>query len=41
MRGRGLRQGAWLTAQLAKQMAKGAELDAVIREKLGAMGYEV
>jgi type I restriction enzyme M protein len=30
-----------LTAQLAEQMAKGAELDAVIREKLGAMGYAV
>jgi type I restriction enzyme M protein len=30
-----------LTAQLAEQMAKGAELDAVIREKLGAMGYVV
>jgi type I restriction enzyme M protein len=31
----------WLTAQLAEQMAKGAELDAVIREKLGASGYGV
>ena len=30
-----------LTAQLAEQMAKGAELDAVIREKLGALGYGV
>ena len=30
-----------LTAQLAEQMAKGAELDAVIREKLGRMGYAV
>jgi type I restriction enzyme M protein len=30
-----------LTVQLAEQMAKGAELDAVIREKLGAMGYAV
>ena len=30
-----------LTAQLAEQMAKGAELDAVIREKLGSMGYAV
>ena len=30
-----------LTAQLAEQMAKGAELDAVIREKLGGMGYAV
>jgi type I restriction enzyme M protein len=28
-----------LTAQLAEQMAKGAELDAVIREKLGVLGY--
>ena len=28
-----------LTAQLAKQMAKGAGLDAVIREKLEALGY--
>lgn len=27
--------------QLAEQMAKGAELDAVIREKLEAMGYAV
>ncbi|OIQ87227.1 putative type I restriction enzymeP M protein [mine drainage metagenome] len=30
-----------LTAQLAAQMAKGAELEAVIREKLGGMGYAV
>ncbi len=30
-----------LTAQLAEQMAKGAALDAVIREKLGGMGYSV
>jgi len=30
-----------LTAQLAEQMAKGAELDALIREKLGALGYGV
>ncbi len=30
-----------LTAQLAEQMAKGMELDAVIREKLGALGYGV
>jgi len=30
-----------LTAQLAEQMAKGAELDAVIREKLGALGYGI
>src|SRR5690606_33980413 len=28
-----------LTAELAEQMAKGAELDAVIRERLGALGY--
>ncbi|MFM2052961.1 MAG: hypothetical protein RL456_998 [Pseudomonadota bacterium] len=30
-----------LTAQLAEQMARGAELDAVIREKLGGLGYAV
>lgn len=30
-----------LTALLAEQMAKGAELDAVIREKLGGLGYAV
>jgi type I restriction enzyme M protein len=30
-----------LTAQLAEQMAKGAELDTLIREKLGALGYAV
>jgi type I restriction enzyme M protein len=30
-----------LTAQLAEQMARGAELDAVIRQKLGALGYGV
>ncbi len=30
-----------LTALLAEQMARGAELDAVIREKLGGMGYGV
>jgi type I restriction enzyme M protein len=30
-----------LTAQLAEQMQRGAELDAVIREKLGALGYGV
>jgi type I restriction enzyme M protein len=30
-----------LTAQLAEQMAKGAELDSVIREKLGGIGYAV
>jgi type I restriction enzyme M protein len=28
-----------LTLQLAEQMVKGAELDAVIREKLGGLGY--
>jgi len=30
-----------LTAQLAEQMAKGAELDSLIREKLGGLGYAV
>jgi type I restriction enzyme M protein len=30
-----------LTAQLAEQMAKGAQLDAFIREKLGALGYGI
>lgn len=30
-----------LTAQLAEQMARGVELDALIREKLGALGYGV
>jgi type I restriction enzyme M protein len=30
-----------LTSQLAEQMAKGMELDAVIRERLGALGYAV
>ena len=30
-----------LTEKLGEQMAKGAELDAVIREKLGALGYGV
>ena len=30
-----------LTAQLSEQMAKGAELDSVIRERLGGMGYAV
>ena len=30
-----------LTAQLAEQMQRGAELDALIREKLGALGYGV
>ncbi len=28
-----------LTAQLSEQMRRGAELDAVIREKLGGLGY--
>ena len=30
-----------LTAQLGEQMARGVELDTVIREKLGALGYGV
>jgi len=30
-----------LTAQLAEQMARGAELDAVIQERLGVLGYVV
>jgi type I restriction enzyme M protein len=30
-----------LTAQLAEQMTKGAELDALVREKLGGLGYAV
>src|SRR5690625_5066793 len=30
-----------LTEQLSEQMAKGAELDALIREKLGEIGYEL
>jgi type I restriction enzyme M protein len=30
-----------LTTQLADQMEKGAELDAVIRKKLGALGYAI
>lgn len=30
-----------LTAQLAEQMARGEELDRLIREKLGVLGYEV
>ena len=30
-----------LTSQLAEQLAKGAQLDTVIREKLGALGYGV
>jgi type I restriction enzyme M protein len=29
-----------LTEKLAEQMAKGAELDQVIRQKLGGLGYE-
>jgi type I restriction enzyme M protein len=29
-----------LTEELGKQMAKGAELDALIRQKLGGLGYE-
>ena len=29
-----------LTQQLGEQMRKGAELDAVIRQKLGGLGYE-
>ena len=29
-----------LTARLSDQMAKGAELDALIRQKLGGLGYE-
>jgi type I restriction enzyme M protein len=29
-----------LTEQLGEQMAKGAELDALIRQKLGGLGYE-
>jgi len=29
-----------LTARLSEQMAKGAELDALIRQKLGGLGYE-
>ena len=28
-----------LTANLGEQMAKGAELDALIRQKLGGLGY--
>ena len=28
-----------LTAQLAKQMTRGAKLDAVVREKLGTLEY--
>ena len=30
-----------LTEKLGEQMAKGAELDAVIRQKLGGLGYEL
>lgn len=30
-----------LTSQLAEQMARGAELDALIRERVGALGYEL
>jgi hypothetical protein len=30
-----------LTAQLSEQMAKGAELDALIKAKLGALVYEI
>ena len=29
-----------LTEKLGEQMAKGAELDAVIRQRLGGLGYE-
>ena len=29
-----------LTERLSEQMAKGAELDALIRKKLGGLGYE-
>ena len=29
-----------LTAKLGEQMAKGAELDALISQKLGRLGYE-
>jgi type I restriction enzyme M protein len=29
-----------LTTKLGEQMAKGAELDALIRQKLGGLGYE-
>ncbi len=32
---------ARLTKQLSEQMAKGAELDALIKLKLGALGYEL
>jgi len=30
-----------LTAQLGEQMTRGAELDAIIRKKLGALGYDL
>ena len=30
-----------LTEKLGEQMAKGAELDALIRQKLGGLGYEL
>ncbi len=33
-------KNAETTEKLGEQMAKGAELDAVIREKLGGLGYE-
>jgi type I restriction enzyme M protein len=29
-----------LTEKLGEQMAKGSELDALIRQKLGGLGYE-
>jgi len=32
---------ALLTAELAEQMEKGQELDALIRERLGRLGYAV
>ena len=31
---------ARLTEQLGEQMAKGVELDQLIRQKLGGLGYE-
>jgi type I restriction enzyme M protein len=30
-----------LTAQLTEQMARGVELDAAIRQKLGTLGYSI
>jgi type I restriction enzyme M protein len=30
-----------LTKKLGEQMAKGAELDTVIKQKLGSLGYEL